>query len=87
VTTTVSPPGWRRRGGTLYRELRFRDFEEGKRFLDRVADRAVDYGRRPDMRIASNQVRLSIENPHHAGLTAAELRLLGKVDAVIESWS
>jgi pterin-4a-carbinolamine dehydratase len=87
VTTTSFPPGWRRRGGALTRELRFRDFDEGMRFLERVADRAVDYGRRPDMSIASNHVRLSIENPHHAGLTLAELRLLGKVEAVIEGWA
>jgi pterin-4a-carbinolamine dehydratase len=87
VTTTAFPAGWRHRGGALVRELAFRDFDEGMRFLGRLAENAVDYGRRPDMSIASNHVVVSIENPHHAGLTLAELRLLGKVEAVIEGWA
>jgi pterin-4a-carbinolamine dehydratase len=76
--------GWRRRGEALEREIRFRDFDEASRFIDQVAECAVDYGRRPDMSIHdSNRVRLSIANPHHAGLTLAEERLATKVDAVI----
>jgi pterin-4a-carbinolamine dehydratase len=31
-----------------------------------------------------NRVRLTITNPHHAGITLAELRLAEKVDAVID---
>jgi pterin-4a-carbinolamine dehydratase len=77
--------GWRRRGEALERELRFKDFDEASRFVDRVADCAVDYGRRPDMEIhRSNRVRLVIANPNHAGFTPAEERLTRKVEAVIE---
>jgi pterin-4a-carbinolamine dehydratase len=66
------------------RELRFRDFDEAMGFVQRVADEAVDYGRRPDMCILeSNHVRLTVANPHHAGVTPAERRLLDKVDAVV----
>jgi 4a-hydroxytetrahydrobiopterin dehydratase len=77
--------GWRQRGEHLVRELRFRDFDEAMSFVQRVADLAVDYGRRPDMCILeSNRVRLSIANPHHAGITLAEQRLLAKVNAVVD---
>jgi pterin-4a-carbinolamine dehydratase len=44
----------------------------------------VDYGRRPDMSISLNCVRLEISNLHHHELTPAELRLAAKVDAVLE---
>lgn len=73
------------RDGTLVRELRMRDFDQAMQILERVASCAIDYGRRPDMCISEfNHVRLSISNPHHAGFTAAELRLATKVSAVLD---
>jgi pterin-4a-carbinolamine dehydratase len=78
--------GWRRVGQSLVRELSFRDFDEARSFVDRVAEAAEDHFRRPDMCLLDfNRVRLTITNPHHAGVTDAELRLARKVDAVIET--
>jgi 4a-hydroxytetrahydrobiopterin dehydratase len=77
--------GWRREGMELVRELTLRDFEEAMRFLERVAEAAVDYGRRPDMCISEyNRVRLTVANLHHAGFTLAEMRLLEKVNAILD---
>ena len=79
-------PGWRVDDEVLVRELKLRDFEQALRLIDRVAELANDYGRRPDMCVSEfNRVRLSIANLHHAGLTQAEIRLAGKVSAVIDS--
>jgi 4a-hydroxytetrahydrobiopterin dehydratase len=79
-------PGWRVEDEALVRELRLRDFESALRLIDRVAELANDYGRRPDMCVSEfNRVRLSIANLHHAGLTQAEMRLAGKVSVVIDS--
>ncbi len=67
------------------REFQFRDFSEALAFLERVAVAAEDYLRRPDMCIVEfNVVRLTITNPHRAGITAAELRLAEKVDLVVD---
>jgi 4a-hydroxytetrahydrobiopterin dehydratase len=78
-------PGWRRHGDALVRELRAKDFESALRFVERVAEAAVDYQRRPDMCISEfNHVRLSISNLHHAGFTQAELRLAEKLTAVVD---
>jgi 4a-hydroxytetrahydrobiopterin dehydratase len=77
-------PGWRRVGRSLVRELSFRDFDEAFGFVQRIANEAVDYMRRPDICIFSfNRVRLTIANPHHAGLTEAELRVARRVDAML----
>jgi 4a-hydroxytetrahydrobiopterin dehydratase len=82
----LGPPGWRRAGESLVRELSFRDFDEAIAFLERVAANAGDHLRRPDMCILDfNRVRLTITNPHHAGVTQAELRLAEKVNRVIGS--
>jgi 4a-hydroxytetrahydrobiopterin dehydratase len=83
-----STPGWRRVGRSLVRELSFGDFDEAFGFVQRVANEAVDYKRRPDISIFGfNRVRLTIANPHHAGLTEAELRLARKVDAILTAES
>ena len=78
--------GWRREGDALVRELQLRDFDEALSFVERVAQLADDYGRRPDMCISEfNHVRLQISNLHHAGFTPAELRLAAKVNDAIEA--
>jgi pterin-4a-carbinolamine dehydratase len=77
--------GWRLRGEALVHELEFRDFDEALGFVERVGQAAVDYQRRPDMCISEfNRVTLTIENRHHAGFTRAEMRLLGKVNAILD---
>jgi 4a-hydroxytetrahydrobiopterin dehydratase len=77
-------PGWRRAGESLVRELSFRDFDQAIAFVERVAASAEDHLRRPDMCILDfNRVRLTITNPHHAGVTDAELRLVEKVNRLI----
>jgi 4a-hydroxytetrahydrobiopterin dehydratase len=84
-STLSAQVGWRRGQDTLVRELQFRDFDAALAFVERLGDMANDYGRRPDMCISEfNHVKLSVSNPHHAGLTRAELRLAAKVDTVIE---
>ena len=76
--------GWRREGELLVREIEFRDFSDAVAFLERIAG-VEDHLRRPDMCILSyNRVRLTIGNPHHAGLTAAEIRLAEKVNPLID---
>jgi pterin-4a-carbinolamine dehydratase len=77
--------GWKMIGEALVRELRFRDFEDALRFVERVGEAAVDYRRRPDMCISEyNHVRLSVSNVHHAGFTLAEMRLAEKVNAIVD---
>ena len=77
--------GWRREGDSLVREIEFRDFSDAVAFVERIAFTVEDHGRRPDMCILSyNRVRLTIGNPHHAGLTAAEIRLAEKVNPLID---
>jgi 4a-hydroxytetrahydrobiopterin dehydratase len=81
-----TPPGWRCVEESLIRDLPFRDFDQALGFVEQVAAAAEDHLRRPDMCIyAFNRVRLTIANPRHAGVTEAELRLLAKVDALIEA--
>jgi pterin-4a-carbinolamine dehydratase len=81
----MTPVSWRLQDRALVREWRFRDFEAAHRFIEQVANEAVDHERRPDMCLDEyNHVRITIANSHHDDPTAAEERLAAKVDAVIE---
>ena len=76
--------GWRVQRNALVRDLEFRDFDEAIAFAQVLGREAVDWLRRPDLLIRSHHLRLSVANPHHVGLTKAELRLVSKATAVIE---
>jgi pterin-4a-carbinolamine dehydratase len=79
------PPGWRQVGRSLVRELSFKDFDGAMACLEKIATAAEDHFRRPDMCVLEfNHVRLTINNPNHAGITDAELRLAAKVNAAID---
>ncbi len=78
-------PGWRRSGQALILELAFRDFDEAMAFVERVAKAAEDHLRRPDICILDfSRVRLTVSNPKRAGITQAELRLVAKVNGLID---
>lgn len=80
-------PAWRQTGQRLVRELRFKDFGQAVGFVERLASEAEDFGRHPDICILDgNRVRVSVANPHHAGVTVAELRVIDKVDAAADRY-
>jgi pterin-4a-carbinolamine dehydratase len=76
--------GWRTTGDALVREIAMRDFDEAFALVSHIAAAAQDHFRRPDLCISEfNRVRITVANPHHAGITRAETRLAAKVDAAI----
>jgi pterin-4a-carbinolamine dehydratase len=78
-------PGWRLDGERLVRELRFRDFRDAFGLVERLAGEVEDFGRQPDICLVDgNRVRVAVANPNRAGLTVTELRLVGKVDGVVD---
>jgi pterin-4a-carbinolamine dehydratase len=77
---------WRLVGDVLVRDMTMRDFDEAFGLVERIATAAQDHFRRPDLCISEfNRVRITIANPHHAGITDAERRLAAKVDAAIDA--
>jgi 4a-hydroxytetrahydrobiopterin dehydratase len=86
--TAVRIPAWRREGETLVRDIVMRDFDAAWHVVRHIAEGVEDHGRRPDICVSEyNHVRLTIANPHHAGITRAEERLAEKVDAAVAAWS
>jgi pterin-4a-carbinolamine dehydratase len=78
-------PQWRVSGEALVRDLTVRDFDAALGLVEQVARAVDDHGRRPDMCISEfNRVQLRVANPHHAGLTQAELRLAQAAGVVLD---
>jgi 4a-hydroxytetrahydrobiopterin dehydratase len=74
---------WRREGDAIVRDLRFSDFVAAIDFVERVAEVAEDANHHPDILIHGwNKVRLTLSTHSEGGVTAADLALAERLDAV-----
>ena len=77
--------GWTEEPNALVRVLTYRDRAEAVRAAEELTDRVHEWGgRKPDLTIDEGRLEVRCANVNHAGVTLAELRLAGKVDAVVD---
>jgi len=85
--TLSSYPAWRVSGDRLVREWRFKDSAAACGFVERLTKHVNEFGRRPDIcMLRGNRVRVTVMNPNHAGVTVAELRTVGQVEAIAQRY-
>jgi len=74
---------WRREGDAIVRDLRFEDFASAIAFVNRVAEAAEAANHHPDVLVHGwNNVRLTLSTHSEGGLTAADLALAERLDAL-----
>jgi 4a-hydroxytetrahydrobiopterin dehydratase len=74
---------WRREGEALVREWRFADFAAAIAFVERVAEVAEASNHHPDILVHGwNKVRLTLSTHSEGGITAADLALALRLDAL-----
>lgn len=74
---------WRREGEALVREWRLADFAAAIAFVERVAEVAEESNHHPDILIHGwNKVRLTLSTHSEGGITAADLALAQRLDAL-----
>jgi 4a-hydroxytetrahydrobiopterin dehydratase len=78
----ASLEGWRLRGKKISKLYVFKDFTEGIRFLDRVAQLAEEMDHHPDIDIRYNKIKLSLTTHDERGLTMKDFKLAAKIDRV-----
>jgi 4a-hydroxytetrahydrobiopterin dehydratase len=76
--------GWRLRGKRISRLFVFKDFMEGMRFLNHVAQLAEGMYHHPDVAISYNKVRLSLTTHDEGGLTRKDFRLARKINRLVK---
>jgi 4a-hydroxytetrahydrobiopterin dehydratase len=74
---------WRREGDAIVRDWRFADFGAAIAFVERVAEVAEASNHHPDILVHGwNKVRLTLSTHSEGGVTAADLALAQRLDAV-----
>ena len=74
---------WRRDGGAIVRDLKFKDFAEAMAYVNRVAEAAEDANHHPDILVHGwNQVRLTLSTHSAGGLTRNDVEMAGRIDGL-----
>ena len=76
-------PRWERRGGSLHRELSFRDFLEAWGFMSMVALAAEKLDHHPDWSNSWNKVSIDVSNHAAGGLTELDFELAAMIDRAL----
>ena len=73
-------PLWTRKGATLVRVYKFKDFPEALRFVNAAGRLAEKAWHHPDIDIRWNRVKLLLTTHDEGGLTAKDFALAEKLD-------
>jgi 4a-hydroxytetrahydrobiopterin dehydratase len=75
-------PGWRQRGEAIIKEFERDDFVGSVEFVSSLVAPAEEMGHHPDLEISWATVKVTISTHSEGGLTAADLELAAKIDAL-----
>lgn len=75
---------WRREGDAIVRDLRCEDFAAAIALVNRVAEAAEAANHHPDILVHGwSNVRLTLSTHSEGGITAADLALAERLDALV----
>jgi 4a-hydroxytetrahydrobiopterin dehydratase len=75
--------GWLRQDAEITRSLKFTDFKEAMRFVNRVADLAENANHHPDIDIRWNKVLLRLSTHSKGGLTELDFALAAEINRCV----
>jgi 4a-hydroxytetrahydrobiopterin dehydratase len=75
-------PGWARQGEAIVKRWTFKAFQEGIRFVDRVAVAADEADHHPDIDVRWTTVTMTLSTHSAGGLTGNDLALAARIDAL-----
>jgi 4a-hydroxytetrahydrobiopterin dehydratase len=75
--------GWAADGDELVKRFSFSTFPDGVAFVNRVADVAEDVGHHPDIDIRYTTVTMRLSTHSEGGITARDLDLARRIDALL----
>ncbi len=75
--------GWALRKNGIYMDMKFKDFAEAMRFINRVASAAEKEGHHPDILLHDwNKVRLTLSTHAIKGLSINDFILAAKINSI-----
>lgn len=75
-------PGWERRGEAIAKEFDRGDFVGSVEFVASLVEPAEAMNHHPDLEISWATVKVTLSTHSEGGLTAADLELAAKIDAL-----
>jgi 4a-hydroxytetrahydrobiopterin dehydratase len=75
-------PGWERAGEAIAKEFDRGDFVGSVRFVDSLVEPVEAMNHHPDLEISWATVKVSLSTHSEGGLTANDLELAAKIDAL-----
>lgn len=80
-------PGWEYKDGAIRKLYRFKEFMDGIRFLNRVAEMAEAADHHPDVRINYTRVTFTCSTHSEGGVTEKDLRLASQIEDAFNAYS
>ena len=68
-------PGWERKGEAIAKQYTFKEFMDGIRFLNRIAEIAEQMDHHPDVTINYRRVTFALSTHDQGGITAKDFKL------------
>lgn len=78
-------PGWELRDDAIRKLYRFKEFMDGIRFLNRVAEMAEAADHHPDVQINYTRITFSCSTHSEGGVTEKDLRLAAQIEDAFRS--
>jgi 4a-hydroxytetrahydrobiopterin dehydratase len=75
-----SLPGWERHENSIRKLFRFKEFMDGIRFLDRVAEKAEAADHHPDVTINYTRVTMTCATHSEGGITEKDFNLAKEIE-------
>lgn len=69
----------------ITRQLKFKDFKEAIKFVNKVADLAESEGHHPDIKIVYNKISLDLFTHAIGGLSENDFIIAAKINKLLES--
>jgi 4a-hydroxytetrahydrobiopterin dehydratase len=82
IATAAAGLKWELDGDALVRVVRWKNFVEALAYVNRVGEVAEAAGHHPDIGIIWNEVTLRLRTHDEGGITAADLDMAEKIDAL-----
>jgi len=80
-----SLPGWEHKGHAISKLLRFKEFMDGIKFVNRIARIAQAADHHPDIAINYTRIRFSCTTHSEGGVTEKDLKLAAKIEQAFKS--
>jgi 4a-hydroxytetrahydrobiopterin dehydratase len=80
-------PGWEFKDNAIRKQYRFKEFMDGIRFLNKVAEMAEAADHHPDVQINYTRVTFTCSTHSEGGVTEKDLKLAAQIEEAYKSYS